>query len=215
MDLSKLPRLSKTASPPGEPEPAPVPALDYAAGTMPCPFCKAPIRIGARFCDACGAQLSGRSGGALSAGPEPWAGIIIAILLMMIFPNFLKYSSSKVFHTTFAPYVDPETNQPVNYVLMTDGSKMPYPKLLDFWSDLVVTSFAIALLLEGIVLLIWLRAGPVLLTFIVSVIATVANLVYVVGSYHSGLATASIIAVVIGLYMSVYEWKLFQALRSN
>src|SRR5437764_4750108 len=92
MDLSKLPRLSKSNTPP----PAQTPAQEAQAPkgesprTAPCPFCGHPLRIGARFCDSCGAQLV-RKPGRGSAIPEAFIGIAIAVILLIIYPHFIEY----------------------------------------------------------------------------------------------------------------------------
>jgi hypothetical protein len=217
MDLSKLPRLSKTPTVPAEAEAPPtMPAEGAGVPMMPCPCCKTPIRVGARFCDSCGAQLSGHGGGVPGAGPEAWIGIGIGLLLLLVVPNIVKLASSKIFHTQFAPYIDPETNQPADYVTMTDGSRIAYTKQITFWSDLAVTAFAVALIFDGIVLLVSRKPAAVLLAFAISVLATLANFAYFVGTYSTyGLALISLIAVPLGLYMAFYQWKLFQAVRGS
>ena len=65
MDLSKLPRLSKTDAPPPADEPAaeaPMRAFETVQTTSApaagyC-HCGAPLRPGARFCDSCGAPVT-------------------------------------------------------------------------------------------------------------------------------------------------------------
>jgi hypothetical protein len=214
MDLSKLPRLSKTPTPPAEGQ-APAttsPTLPADTAVFPCPYCRANVRVGAKFCDSCGAAISKRAarGG---AAPEAFIGIVIGLLVLLFAPMTLKYASFKVFHTT-PPFVDPETNARVEYVTLTDGSRIPYPQYYEFWSDLAVTSFGIALIVEGIVLLLSRSPVAIVIALAVTVSASLANLIYFVATYSShGLALLSAIAVVIGIYMAWFQWRLLQAAR--
>src|SRR5205809_967388 len=89
MDLSKLPRLSKTDAPPPSPDasdvaadpdgPAPPPA---AATATFCNRCGAPLRPGARFCDSCGAGTGiGSDYAAAPVRAEP--GVEAAVLALV------------------------------------------------------------------------------------------------------------------------------------
>ena len=65
MDLSKLPRLSKTESPAATPE-APAAAEPVAPARRRrgafCDRCGAALRPGARFCDGCGTPVAAAQG---------------------------------------------------------------------------------------------------------------------------------------------------------
>src|SRR6185369_10570683 len=79
MDLSKLPRLSKTEAPTGPMDgptplapPAPAPGAGGAGQPVRrgsfCDQCGAALRVGARFCDGCGTPVVAAAGGASGAG---------------------------------------------------------------------------------------------------------------------------------------------------
>src|SRR4051794_10220557 len=100
MDLSKLPRLSKTetGSPPGSSSPSATtdpPAADLApqsaAATSFCNHCGAPLRAGAKFCDSCGAPTGATYAAAApqfyaepGVGMEAWLSALIGLVLMLV-----------------------------------------------------------------------------------------------------------------------------------
>src|SRR4051794_13416461 len=115
MDLSKLPKMSQTprpTDPAGAPGETAVPPL----ATTPefCRACGATLRPGARFCDACGAPARSVSVG---SGAEAWLSIAIGIILLVMFPTMMKYLSSRLFGSSFAPFE------------LSDGTVVPYPKV--------------------------------------------------------------------------------------
>lgn len=158
----------------------------------------------------------------------------LGLVLLLVFPTTLKYLSSKVFHTKFTPYahIDESGNQTlVDYATIEMGGQVlatiPYrdtppafqaaPGVFadispNYWSDFVVTAFALALIVEGIAMVLSRHAAVVLSAFLVTVAATLSNLVFSVRAYtHYGvLAVLSIIAVLIGGYMAFSQWRLFQ-----
>jgi hypothetical protein len=225
MDLSKLPRLSKTGSPapPADSDPAAPAAAQPGRRGAFCDQCGAGLRPGARFCDSCGAPVAGAAVArpvrvpdddfAPGAGPEVWISIALGLLLLFLAPNAMKWASSKVLHTKFTPYVDPITEQPVDYVLMTDGTKVNYRNRIEFWNDWAITAFALALILEGVALVFSRRPLVVLLALLVTVAATLANLIYLVATYNTyGIALLSALAVIFGTVIAVYEWRLLMML---
>ena len=181
MDVSKLPRFSKTQtpqSPPGEPDPTPAtptPAEDIRS--LP------PSQ-----------QLSGR-------GPEAWISIGVGLIFLLVFPHFTQWWTHVVFHTatpSFLPITDSNT-----------GAEVPYPKSIFFMSDLCIALFAYALVIEGIALLLARGPALVMLAFVVAVASVLLNAYYLIASYNeSGLSIVSAIAVVFGGYMAWYQWHL-------
>src|SRR5438128_1802166 len=103
MDLSKLPKLSQTPQQTSEPRagdgassPAP-PAI----GVEHCRACGTPLRIGARFCDGCGAVVP-RAGDAPEAGAaEIWISAIFGIVFILIGKTFGAYLWSLITHQPF------------------------------------------------------------------------------------------------------------------
>ncbi|MDB5299127.1 MAG: hypothetical protein JWO87_790 [Phycisphaerales bacterium] len=231
MDLSKLPRLSKTETPPQSVEsPATGPAASPNAPAQPsstraCPQCQAPLRTGAKFCDSCGLPLRTTSDIGPGVAAEAWISVGIGILILLFFPTMMKFVSSKVLHTKFAPYSDGKDGW-IDSANMTDASGAvvevrPYVKTTpenspNFWNDLSITAFAWALIIEGIALVLSRRPTVVLLALLITVGATLLNLGYFVGTFNKyGLAPISGLAVIFGVYMSIFEFRLFQAVRSG
>ena len=220
MDLSKLPRLSKTdaPSPPDPVESAPpsprgafevipttsAPAAGYCA-------CGAPLRPAARFCDSCGARVS--AAGPAHAipyaplpepgvGAEVWISIAIGALLLLMQPRLLQFLAHQVFGSHFSPYIDPQT-----------GGEVPYTAQMDFWSDLGITLFGFVLIVEGLALAFARKRSVVIVAFALTVLTTAYNLGYLVVSFTSGIAILSAFAVAFGVYIAVAQWKMIQASR--
>lgn len=184
MDISKLPRLSKTETPapqagPSEPHESP-PTIDYRPRTVIEP-------------------LSSR-------GPEAWISIGVGLILLFVFKNFTQWWIHVMFHTSrpsFLPITDANT-----------GAEIPYPKSIFFLNDLCIALFSYALIIEGVALLLARRPWVVMFAFVVTVAAVVLNLYYLVSSYSdSGFSIISAVAVVFGGYMAWYQWRLIKDMR--
>ena len=232
MDLSKLPRLSKTDVPPGSPTesepaphaapggfpvvmtgdtaPSPAPAVPVEQPASFCRQCGAPLRAGARYCDSCGAPATpAQTGYAMprnsidsGGGAEIWISIAIGVILLLMQPRLIQYVSHRIFGTTFLPFIHPET-----------GDEVPYTSLMAFWSDLGITLFAIVLVLEGLVLAFTRKRALVMVALGLTVLTTAYNFGYLLYTFSSGIAILSAMAVAFGVYISIYEWRLLQQLR--
>jgi hypothetical protein len=76
-----------------------------------------------------------------------------------------------------------------------------------------VTIFAFVLIIDGFLMIRARRPMVVMAALCLTVIATVANLIYFVGTYNSeGLAIISALAVVFGIYIAISQWTVFRAL---
>jgi hypothetical protein len=233
MDISKLPRMSKTTTPPNDagddvpvppeagfpalpPGEAPVnaaaPAPSVAAPTVWCLKCHAPNPPGTRFCGSCGNELqqgavnyAPRSAAGVDpgAGAEAWISIAVGIILLFMAPNIIKFLLSP---TAF--------EQSVN-IMDEKGQPLAYTKSVFFWGDLAITLFAAVLIVEGLVISLGRKPMLVLGAFILTLIATALNLFYVAGmmSKGYGFQILSGLAVAFGVYIALYQWKLWNALR--
>jgi hypothetical protein len=223
MDLSKLPRLSKTDAPPA-PDPADAvaappgargfdPVMTSSAPAAGFCRCGAPARAGARFCESCGAPLANTGlspalpyGGAPEpgVGAEVWISVAIGALLLLMQPRLLQFLSHMAFGTFFAPYIDSQT-----------GAEVRYTAQLDFWSDLGITLFAFVLIIEGLALSFARRRGVVMMALGLTVITTAYNLGYLVLTFSSGIAILSAFAVAFGVYIAIFEWRMLQSTRAQ
>jgi len=169
MDLSKLPKLSKS------------PPTPNATTPEPTPLATAP---------------SQRVVYVEAAGPEAFISIAIGAILLLMNSTFLKFI---VAPKPYRPFVD----QTVDYA----GS-------INFWSDLVITAFALVLIFEGLIIAFVRRPALVLVALAFTIVATLGNLAYLLMTYSTyGLPLLSAFAVVFGIYISMYEWRTYQRLR--
>jgi hypothetical protein len=181
MDLSKLPRLSKTETPASD-ETQSVERAPEAPPMAP------PV-----------APPDPRTG----HGPEAWISLVIGAFLLFMYPRFLQWASSRIFHTHFDEF-------------MLDDKVVPYQTLPEFWMDLGPVLFGIVLLLDGLVLLAMRRRGLVAVAFVLTVLATLYNLGYMVMSFGKyGFAPISFLATAFGAYIAWFQWRLLKEGRGT
>jgi hypothetical protein len=221
MDISKLPRLSKTDVPlaeansdPGTMPPA-APELIASTSAAAAGYCAcgAPLRAGARFCDSCGAPVAGARATApvgyatptmeAGTGAEVWISIAVGALLLLMQPRLLQFIAHKIFGSHFSPYIDTAT-----------GAEVPYTAQSDFWSDLGITLFGFVLIVEGLAIAFARRRGVVMAAFVLTVLTTAYNLGYLVMTFSSGVAILSAFAVAFGVYIAIFQWNLLQLGRA-
>ena len=201
MDLSKLPKLSQTkeeALVSNEPDPTPpAPKGDF------CRACGSPLRTSARFCDACGAPTPRASTGRIEVGADAWMSIAMGVILLLMNPTMIKYVSSKLFGTEFAPFS------------LSDGTQVPYPKVYpQFFSDLCTTLFALVLIIESVAMVVVGKAWVLWVAFVTTVVVVLLNLTYIIMTMGQfGLPIISVIAVAFGVYIAIQQWAMLRALR--
>ena len=174
MDLSKLPKLSKTA------ESRPVPEATEPAPPPPIQVVRIPPAIGL---------------------PEAWISIGLGVLLLFLFPRVLIYMHSPASIDQKNPFQDEQ------------GNVVPYIKTVDFWNDLGVTVFAVALIVEGIVLAAARKTAPLLFAFCLTTLAAVFNVGVITHTYPFGFPIFCGIAIVVLGYMALTQWRLIAMLR--
>lgn len=217
MDISKLPKLSQTPSPPPADEASPtavppeagfpVAVVPNQAPTVWCRTCNAPNPSGTRFCGNCGAELTPSAGtdirsADVGGGAEAWISIGLGVILLLMNPRLFQYIFHVCFGTHFAPYV------------MDDGTEVPYTDQLDFWSDLGITLFGIVLIIDGFVLFIARRRTLLWIAFALTVATTAYNAGYLAMTFsRGGLAIISAFAVLFGGFIAAYQWRLLQSTR--
>ena len=252
MDLSKLPKLSQTP-PPADNAAGPDPATSPAAapGTnasapkveLYC-RCGAPITPGTNFCSHCGANYYEAVGGRgdarprdAGAGPgggmwiEAFFSIAVGLFLMMIASDGIKYIAATISGKPYTPYLHPsEPGVYVDYLRYQDPATgvitdYRYRDMFNkYWSDMAVTAFALALILEGIVLAFVRNRWAVLASTLAIAAVTVLNLWYVIASFTRidpitrqtyGFPPLSALAFIFGVVMVGYQWMLFNELSPN
>jgi hypothetical protein len=228
MDLSKLPRLSKTEaganalpdateSPPAAPSPAqPAPATTF------CVRCAAPLRPGAKFCDSCGAPAGVdyttpalRVDPDLGVGIEVWISAIIGIVLMLVGRSFASYLAATLtgqsFHTNVNWIEGPKEGQEVGYWELTGYTAL---------SDSAIFLFGLTMVVESVVLAIMntrfkAKSQLVAVALFFTALVTLYNALAALMLLTAGVAPySSLLAVAFGGYIAVFEWRLLQQLRA-
>ena len=228
MDVSKLPRLSKTE--PGAPSlagEAPADGSGAAPGApvaVPVSFCKhcgAPLRAGARFCDSCGASTGIDYASRTPAGADPgvgaevWMSAVIGIVLMLVGRSFGGYLAAtltgQTYHTNATWTAGPKEGQEVAYWELSGYTAL---------SDSAIFLFGLAMVMEAAVLALVntrfkAKAGLVTVALLITVLATGYNLVVALKMLTANtLPITSLLAVAFGGYVALFEWRLLHQLRA-
>jgi hypothetical protein len=183
MDLSKLPRLSGKESQAEESTVAPAPASE-AAPAVPPPQTRTIEPMAVR-------------------GPEAWISIGVGAFVLLVYPRFLQWASSRLFHTRFDEF-------------MLDDKVVPYQSVPEFWMDLGSTLFGIILIINGITLLTARHRGVLAIALGLTVPATAYNLIYMIMTFNDyGFAPVSFLATIFGAYIAWYQWGLLRGTRGR
>ncbi len=184
MDLSKLPKMSKTPPPPA----AETESMQPQAGEP---------------------QGTGRADSQRREMDEPlpgfaeaWISIALGAILLFVFPNTLEFLFSRASFDANHSFLD------------TAGNPTTYTKTAFFWADMGVTLFAAVLIAEGIVLAMAKKPGLVLAAMILTIGAGAFNLIVVVCVNHLiGFQIVCALAVAVAGYMAATQWRLVEVLR--
>ena len=132
------------------------------------------------------------------AGPEAFVSIAIGLLLLLLQPGLLTYIFG---------------GNPGN-VFDEKGAPMRYIDSVFFFRDLVIAAFAVTLIAEGLIIAFTPKAPLVLFALILTLITTAANLLYFIMTFSTyGVPILSALAVIFGVYIALYEWRVYQNLR--
>lgn len=154
-------------------------------------------------------RYAGVCPGPTGRGPEAWISIGVGLIFLFVFPNFTQWWIHTVFHTKNVPSFLPITDS-------ATGAEIAYSKSVFFFNDLAVASFAYALIIEGIALVLAgrNRPGVVMFALVVTAAAVALNAWYLVSSFGDGFPIVSAIAIVFGGYMLWFQWNLAKELRA-
>jgi hypothetical protein len=211
MDLSKLPKLSQTPRPADQVEPSTSPAPEAVRSKVEL-FCRcgAAIAPGTKFCSNCGASYSEATG--TGAQPrddddgriaESIISIAMGAILLFFLKRFLEY------------YLSPATFQGAGWSFLNkDGMPLTYTQTGFYWSDLAGVAFAMALILEGMVMLFCRGAGVMLGVLLVTIAALLLNCYSVtkVVEIHGGSSVQiiNLLAIAFGIYIGLYQWATYR-----
>lgn len=187
--------------------------------------CGAPLPPGSNFCSHCGAGYREATGDphAAPAGGfwiEAFLSIGVAIFLLLVQPNGAKYWFAKVSGSEFAPFVHPEdATKRCDFIRFQDlrTGAITEKKYADmpnyFWSDTAILAFALALMIEGIVLAVASNRWTILGAGLLIAASALLNLWYVFTTYGTyGIAPVSLLAVIFGIAMAAYQFRIFAEL---
>lgn len=204
MDLSKLPRMSKTPPPP-PPQAAEQARLEPLA----------PQPRDASIPDYAGPrprQVLVEAG----TGAEVWLSLILGFICLLLGMRFARWmivtASGGTFQTGVNWTAGPKAGQPVEYFELTG-----YPA----YTDMAFFIFGLALVLEAVAILMTnsahhaFRRVTALVALMVTATATLFNagLAAVLASLGQ-VPIVSLLMVAFGGYMTVYLYRLWSALRS-
>lgn len=132
------------------------------------------------------------------AGPEAFVSIAIGALLLLLSPGLIKF----LLGANTATFTDEQ------------GNPMRYVDSVFFQGDLAITAFAVVLIIEGLIIALVPRAPLILAALVFTVLTTLGNLVYVVKMMPVyGVQLLSAFAVVFGIYIAMFEWRMYQRRR--
>lgn len=181
MDLSKLPRLSKTQQPagsdgesrPSTAEPGPPPATFSDR--------QAPLNDNTYHPPA-------------SAGAEAWIGIVLGAILIIFFPRIWQYYLAPGSFTW--TFVDKQ------------GAPLAYTRSAFFMVDLGLTVYAIILVMDGLVMLFSRRIALVAGALGLTLLGTALNFIVLVLAWPQiGPQLMPLLAAALGVYIGIYQWN--------
>jgi len=130
---------------------------------------------------------------------EIWIALAVGLIVLCMYPRFLQWGSSRLFHTSFNDYV------------MPDGTIVPYQQVHDIWPDLGCTLFGLMLVFEGLALALARYRWILWIALAFTILATAYNFAYLIISFGQyGLAIVSALAVAFGGYLTLMHWQLLR-----
>jgi len=126
--------------------------------------------------------------------------IAIGLIVFVLCPRLLQY--------LFSPATFPQKWQ------FWDAQNRPlaYMQTVFFWGDVAVYSFALALLLEGVVIAMARQTSLIAITLALTICTTLFNLWFVFYALTTGMGPQiiSLLAVAFGGYIAMTEWRMLQ-----
>lgn len=238
MDISKLPRMSKTDTPHNDPGPADPPPpggagfpvgpaaphgnpeapVPFVTASAWCPNCGAPLAPASKFCNACGAklQVTGSTRMSPGVGSEVWLSLVIGVVMMLLGHSFAGYALAtlrgKPYDTGVSWVEGEKAGQLVGYWELSGFSGL---------TDCGIFLFGLSLVLEAAVLAVafgtFRRKTPLVgVALLLTVVATAFNLYVVAKLFSVGvMPIISLLAVGFGGYIAFYEWTVLRDLSGD
>ncbi|HSI33872.1 MAG: zinc ribbon domain-containing protein [Phycisphaerae bacterium] len=233
------------------PESVSTPGTESKKGAEVFCRCGAPLPAGTRFCSHCGASYREATGDAVrgAGGDDPVGGmwieafisIAVGLFLLLMMPNGIKYRLTQMSGQPFKPYAamigePPETRndfERFKWPAMVDpatGAVVAPERVVDikyvdrfehYWADTAITFFALALILNGIVIGLLRNRWAILAAALLLTGATLLNVWYVGASFSKtnpltnlayGFAPFQMLAAIFGVVMAAYQFRIYSEL---
>lgn len=128
------------------------------------------------------------------AGMDGFISLAVGAALLYLNPRFVQWVSHRLFNTPFSPF-------------LLDGREVPYREVPQFWLDLGVSAFAVAMLFEGLMVLTLRRfAAALWAAIVVHLLSTLLNAAVLAIRPGGGFPLVSAIAVLVGLWSVAGLW---------
>lgn len=149
--------------------------------------------------------VSYRAEASAPAGPEAWISIAVGAIVQLMSTRFWSFVLSKLAGRAFTWTFNDEKGAPITYT-----------QSVFFIGDLALVLFGLVLIVEGFVFLFSRNRALLMSAFVLTCIATVFNLVYLVQMMASGygLQIMAAIAVAFGGYIAMQQWTKLGELRA-
>ncbi|MFN4241926.1 MAG: hypothetical protein ACK4PI_01665 [Tepidisphaerales bacterium] len=137
---------------------------------------------------------SERPASAAIAGMDGFISLAVGAALLYLNPRFLQWVSHRLFDTPFSPF-------------LLDGREVPYREVPQFWLDLGVSAFALAMVFEGLMVLTLRRFAVALWAAVaVHLLSTLLNVAVLAIRPGGGFPLVSAVAVLVGLWSVAGLW---------
>lgn len=136
----------------------------------------------------------------VNTGVEAWMSLAIGVILLMVSPFTVEWLISLV--SSYKPPFLPITD--------ASGNEIPYLHSIFFMAHFSIFFFSVALLVDGLVLWLIPFRYPVMVALVLTVLVIPLNLYYIVVSMSRGesFPILSGIAIIFGVYMLTYQWRI-------
>ena len=140
----------------------------------------------------------------VEVGAEAWISIAVGVIILLMAPRLIQYLLSPAAFEQSIRITDEQ------------GQPLAYTRSVFFWGDLSLTLFALVLILEGLVVAFVRNPLLVLIALVLTIATTLLNLFYVIQMIvlGYGFQIMSALAVAFGVYIALYQWRLWQSLRA-
>jgi hypothetical protein len=138
---------------------------------------------------------------------EAWMSLVIGIIVLFMFPSFGEYV---VMHN----HLDDFYAKPNNTFLDKNGQSIPFEQSAFFYPDMGLSVFGAVLILDALVLMRPRFVVLLSITLALTTLCVLLNIFAIIKAYDdAGFMLYNALAVALGGYIALYDWRLIQTLR--